>query len=238
MNQAEFINQVQGNLIVSCQALPDEPLYSETGGIMPKMAVAAELGGASAIRANSIRDIKEIQQATKLPIIGIIKKNYPPEEPYITPTMAEVEQLVAANVDVIALDCTSRQRHDGSNVTDFIEKVQERFPKQLLMADVSTYTEGVIAYQAGADFIGTTLSGYTIDSPEHDGPDFALVERLASKHIPVIAEGKIRTPQMANHALQVGAMSVVVGAAITRPAEITARFVNGLTGKPFYHHNF
>lgn len=222
----KLLQNLKGKLIVSCQALPGEPLYIENGTIMPLMAKAASLAGAAGIRTNGVLDITEIKKNVNLPIIGLIKKQYEDFPQYITVTMNEIDALVEAKADIIALDCTLQNRFDGKTINEFISEIKKKYPNIILMADISTFEEGINAEKAGVDLVGTTLSGYTPYSPKVDGPDYELVEKLVKNlKIPVIAEGRIHEPKQAKKMLDLGAFAVVVGGAITRPLEIAQRFV-------------
>ncbi len=229
MNKDELLSLIKGQLIVSAQALQDEPLYCESMSLMPFMARAAKQAGVVAIRTNSVRDVMGIKQETQLPVIGLIKKQYEGFSQHITVSMAEVDDLVLAGADIIALDCTNRPRVDGRTVGEFIQAIKTKYPNVILMGDISTFEEGVYASEHGIDLVGTTLSGYTPYTPKLDGPDYELVQSLATHlNIPVIAEGRIHTPEQAVKMLELGAHSVVVGGAITRPYEITMRFMNAI----------
>lgn len=232
MTKQELFEQIKGKVIVSCQAVPGEPLYVEEKSIMYLMARAAKRAGTPAIRTSSIRDVIAIKEETGLPVIGLIKIQYDGFESYITPTMKEVDQLVEAGSDIIALDCTEQKRGDGKTVSQFITEVRTKYPDAILMADISTYEEGVNAWKLGMDLVGTTMSGYTSYSPKLAGPDYELVKRLSETiDVPVIGEGRVHAPEDAVKMLEAGAFAVVVGGAITRPLEIATRFIQAVENR-------
>ena len=227
MNQK--IEALKGELIVSCQALSQEPLHSSY--IMSRMAVAALEGGGKGIRANTREDIKAIQEQVDLPIIGIVKRDYPDCKVYITPTMKEVDELMEVKPEIIALDATGALRPGGITLKQFIEQIRKKYPDQLLMADCSTVKEAQYADQIGFDFIGTTMVGYTEQSAgdKIEKDDFRIIREILNsvKH-PVIAEGNINTPEKAKRVKELGVFSIVVVSVITRPQLITRAFVDAL----------
>jgi N-acylglucosamine-6-phosphate 2-epimerase len=223
---AKFVAQVRGGLIVSCQALPNEPLHGAE--IMARMAKAAEMGGARAIRANGPADIQAIVAAVpRLPVIGLYKEEVAGYPIYITPTLEHAKAVAAAGADLIAIDATARPRPEPSDLLTYIAAIHMETERPVV-ADVATVEEGIAAAAAGADLISTTLSGYTDNSPHQEEPDIALVAALAPRleePVHLLAEGRYRLPSQAAEALAAGALAVVVGGAITRPQEITRWFV-------------
>lgn len=225
----ERINKLKGKLIVSCQALPNEPLHCDY--IMGRMALAAFQGGASGIRANTARDIKQIRAQVDLPIIGIVKRDYPDNEIYITPTMKEIDELMEVKPEIIALDASLSLRPDGKTLDEFFTQIKEKYPNQALMADCSTLEEAIHADKLGFDFIGTTMVGYTKQSKgdKIEADDFKILrDIIANVKNKVIAEGNIDTPEKAKRVIELGAFSVVVGSIITRPQFITKKFAQAL----------
>ena len=218
-----MLEQIRGKLVVSCQALADEPLHSSF--VMGRMALAAKKGGAAAIRAQGVSDILEIRRVTGLPVIGLIKRRQEDSPVYITPTAREVTELLATPCEMVALDAT-RWRRSGE-AAELMVRIHGA--GRLALADVATYEEGLEAVKAGADAVSTALAGYTEDSPLTSGPDLALVERLvAALPVPVLAEGRIASPEDLRRAMAAGAWAAVVGSAITRPQLITAEFARAL----------
>ena len=227
MNNQEILERIRGGLIVSCQALEDEPLHSSY--IMSRMAFAAYEGGAVGIRANTAEDITEIRKVVSLPVIGIVKQVYDGCDVYITPTMKEVDDLAATGVEIIAMDATKRPRPDGRPIAEFFREVRAKYPDQLFMADCSCIEEGLHAAEIGFDLIGTTMASYTPYTKGTSIPDFNMMKTLVEKSgKPVIAEGGIWSPAELKQALDTGALAAVVGTAITRPREITRRDVEAI----------
>ena len=225
----ERIKQLEGKLIVSCQALPHEPLHSSF--IMGRMALAGKEGGASGIRANTKEDIAEIKSQVDLPVIGIVKRDYENCSVYITPTMKEIDELMEVKPEIIAMDATTDRRPGGATLDEFFAQVRKQYPNQLFMADCSTVEEALHADELGFDFIGTTMVGYTKQSRhlKIEENDFAVLREIVAKvKHPVIAEGNINTPEKAKRVIELGAFAVVVGSIITRPQLITKSFADVL----------
>jgi N-acylglucosamine-6-phosphate 2-epimerase len=219
-----MLERLRGGLVVSCQAYEGEPLQDPH--IMLRMAQSAERGGAVGIRAQGLQDVRLIHQNVRLPLIGLVK--VPGGPVFITPTLRDALAVAAAGADIVAVDGTQRPRPDGLTLEATIRAVHEN-SSALVMADCSNFSDGLAAQSAGADIVGTTLAGFTGETPPPQEPALDLVRRLATQvHVPLLAEGRIRTPEEARQALDAGAFAVVVGTSITHPTSITSRFVQAL----------
>mgnify|MGYP003275725309 CR=1 FL=1 len=228
MTNSEVLAKIKGGLIVSCQALETEPLYSSY--IMGRMAFAAKEGGAVGIRANTVADIVEIRKTVDLPVIGIIKAVYGDCQVYITPTEKEVDELVKTGVEIIAIDATDRERPDGVSLDVFFKKIREKYPNQLFMADCSCFEDCRHAAEIGFDLVGTTLCGYTETTKGTAIPSYSLLERITTElNVPVIAEGGVWERDQLKRVYEYQVHSAVVGTAITRPRDITRRFVDAIS---------
>lgn len=226
----DFLEKTRRGLIVSCQALPEEPLHSSF--IMSRMALAAFLGGAAGLRANSVEDITEIRKTVKLPMIGIIKRQYEGCPVYITPTMREVDALTETGVEVIAIDATARPRPGGKSLSETFPQIRRKYPDQLFMADCATFEDAVLAEKLGFDICGTTMAGCTAETAGVKAPDLQMIRKMCGAlKVPVIAEGGIWSPQMLGEIISIpGVHACVVGSAITRPMEITRRYAAAIKG--------
>lgn len=224
-----IIEKFKGKLIVSCQAQEGEPFHGSV--YMAKMALSAEFGGAAGIRAESPEDIRAIRAAVGLPVIGLWKIKTSGSDVYITPTVEAARAIYEAGADIVAVDCTFRKNAIGKWAWEIISEIKKAMDIPVL-ADISTVEEGINAEKNGADLVSTTLSGYTPYSPQSRGVDFELIEQLSGAiDIPVMAEGRIWTIEQAQHALDCGAYALTIGTSITRPREITKRFVEAINSR-------
>lgn len=223
----EVFAKIKGGLIVSCQALSNEPLYSPF--IMSKMALAAYQGGAVGIRANTPEDIIKIKETIDLPVIGLYKCVFDDSDVYITPTIESVDALMECKPDIIAVDATNRIRPYGKTLESFYKEIRTKYPTMLFMADCATLEDAVRAEALGFDIVGTTLYGYTEETKNSILPGFELMKKIVEcVKIPVIAEGGIWSPEHLKVAMDTGVHAAVVGTAITRPMDITKRFVEAI----------
>jgi N-acylglucosamine-6-phosphate 2-epimerase len=223
------LGRLRGGLVVSCQARQNNPLHGSV--FMAAMAHAAMLGGACGIRANGETDIAAIRTAIgpDVPIMGIFKVKQPDGSLFITPTAESARTVIEAGAILVALDGTPRPRPGGEALRDVVAAIHEAGGAAL--ADIGTLEHANYALDCGVDAVGTTMSGYTSDSPKQAGPDFDLLEKLVKGlDKPVFAEGRIWTREEARKAIDLGASFVVVGTAITNPQAITARFVAAIRG--------
>jgi len=218
----QLLESLRGQLLVSCQAYPGEPMAEPS--MMAAVAESVVLGGARAIRAQGLADIAAIRKRVNVPVIGLVKVGH--SDVYITPTMNDALAVVRAGADIIAIDGTTRPRPDRRDLAESIRAVHEA--GGLVMADCSSLEDAAHSVTAGADCLASTLSGYT-GLTRTTGPDLDLISGMAAQfHVPVFAEGRIRTPDDALNCLRRGAHAVVVGSAITHPMRICQRFATAV----------
>ena len=227
-----FFKKIHKGLIVSCQAEGDSPFNNPRG--VAAFAICAQMGGAAAIRTEGVQNVKEIKNSVSLPLIGLVKSSFDDGHVRITGTENDVKELLDAGCDMIAIDGTCRLRENMTG-PEFIAMVKKKY-RVLVMADIATKDEAITCYEAGANCISTTLSGYTPETASLDlrGPDFDLLESLVKDlgdRLPIIAEGRFNTPELASHAIESGAWAVVTGTAITRPQTITKWFYDAINKK-------
>jgi len=217
----ESLEALRSQLIVSCQAYPGEPMRDPR--TTAQVAASAVIGGAAAIRVQGLADVQFARAAVEVPVIGLWKDGH--DGVFITPTLRHALAVANAGAHVVAIDGTLRERPDGLSFSATVAGIHAE-SHALVMADCGSFDDAVAAVEAGADLIGTTLSGYTGERAKTDGPDLELLEQIASADLgkPLIAEGRIHTPAHARQALEAGAFAVVVGTAITHPASITGWF--------------
>jgi N-acylglucosamine-6-phosphate 2-epimerase len=227
----ELISNLSHGLIVSCRSEDNDPFNIPE--LTAKFAYAAQMGGAAAIRAQGIENIKAIRERVSIPIIGIVEGRFDNNWVCITPDFKDIDKIIGAGADIVALDVTPRKRPNGMDGIEFFEEVRNKYDISL-MADISTFEEGIRAAEMGSDIISTTLAGFTQHTEKYasDLPDYEIVEQLSrGTKVPVVASGRIWSPQQAKEAIVHGAFSVIVGSAITRPRDITMKFIEVMNEK-------
>lgn len=227
----QLLESLKGGLIVSCQVQKDDPIYSEDITVL--MAKGAQWAGAVAIRSEHPDQIRQIKAEIDLPIIGLYKIWKEGSDVFVTPTIEAVREVMDAGADIVALDCTFQKSHDGNVASELIKQVKKEYPDSIIFADISTYEEAKEAIKNGADIVAPTLYGYTPETQHIEGAnyrEFARMCRDFKDEAYVMMEGHIYTPEDAMKCLFLGAHSVVVGSAITRPHLIAKRFVDLMGG--------
>ncbi|MCR4417616.1 MAG: N-acetylmannosamine-6-phosphate 2-epimerase [Ignavibacteria bacterium] len=223
----KIFEELKNGLVVSCQSEGDDPFNSPEGVTL--FARAAEMGGAKGIRSEGIEKTKSILANVKLPVIGLIKSQFEDGSVKITGSFRDFESLLEIGCHIIAVDGTFRIR-EGLSGPKFISQLKKRY-NALIMADIATYDEAIACVDSGADCVSTTLSGYTPETRHlnNNKPDFDLLRKLVNNlRVPVFAEGRYNTPEFCAEAIKIGAWSVVVGTAITRPRIVTSWFVSAI----------
>lgn len=221
----DILRQLQGGLIVSCQAYPGEPMLDPR--TMAQIARAAVAGGAVGIRGKGLDDLRQMTAVLDVPVIGLVKVGG--EGVYITPTLDDCLAVAQTGAHIVALDGTRRPRPDGRTLTQTVAGLRRAYPDVLVMADCGSLGDAEEAVAAGVDVLGTTLAGYTGERPRTEGPDWEVVDQIVGLDArPVFVEGRVHSPEQAGEAMRRGAHAVVVGTAITHPTTLTRWFADAV----------
>lgn len=219
------LDRLARKLVVSSQAMdPRSPLRRPD--ILALLAQAAELGGAGGFRVNGADVVSALRPATALPIIGIVKDAREGFDNYITTTLEDVASLCDSGADMVAIQATTGSRPGP----DFVTLAAAAHARGVaVMADIATLDEAMLAVQAGADVVATTMVGYTKATTGAARPPFELVRDLCARlSVPVIVEGGVWTPEHVTLSFAAGAHAVVSGSAVTAPDLITRRLVDAI----------
>ena len=219
-----LLDRLRGGLIVSVQARSGSAL--DDPYVLAAMARAAQENGAAGVRIQGVNNLQAVRKRVTVPIIGIIKREYPGYEPYITATQREVREVLGCGADIVAFDATARARPQGCGVSDLVDAIHAG--GALAMADCALPEDGPAALRAGANIVATTLCGYTKETQGHALPALDLVGKFAELDAFVICEGGIHAPESGAAALACGADAVVVGTAITNTEWLVRRYREGL----------
>jgi N-acylglucosamine-6-phosphate 2-epimerase len=224
----KLLDALRGRLIVSVQAWPGSAI--DDPAVLAAMADAAARNGAGGVRLQGAAAIAAARARVDVPIVGLVKRSYPGFEPYITPTLDEVREVVRAGADIVAFDATARPRPNGATLQAIVEEIEAL--GAVAMADCATTGDALCAVAEGVPIVATTLCGYTPETRGATLPALSLVREFAELEAFSICEGGVHAPASVEAAFAAGANAVVVGTAITNVDWLVREFAAGAPNTP------